>query len=314
MPEFFHIIYEVVAPIFLLIGVGYAIQKKIGFEGRTLVRLNFWVFTPAFIFAQITGSKLSAVQMLLITGHFALLFGIMGALTWGLARCIGAQERLQRALVNSVLFYNSGNYGVPVAKLAFGGAGLDVQTVAIMLQNATNFTVGLWMVAGGRGRSRRDVLRDVLRLPMVYTLVAAWAWRVSGLPLPLPVQTALEQLKNGLVPVALITLGAQMAMLKVPRLSRPLALSLGLRLVVGPAIGFALVMVLQAWGAALQGDLARALVISTCFPTAVNSALVAIEYHNEPEFASAAVFYSTLFSAVTVSLAIYLVRHTLLLR
>ena len=55
--------------------------------------------------------------------------------------------------------------------------------------------------------------------------------------------------------------------------------------------------------------LAQALVISTAFPTAVNSALLALEYDNEPEFAAAAVFYSTLISSVTVSGVIYAVQR-----
>jgi predicted permease len=133
-------------------------------------------------------------------------------------------------------------------------------------------------------------------------------WRATGLPLPTPVYTALDTVADGLVPVALVTLGAQMAVLKVPRLSRPLGLSLALRLLVGPVLSFALVIGMKMLGAPLHGDLAQALVTSASYPTAVNSALVAIEYDNEPEFASAAVFYSTLISAITVSLTIYLVR------
>jgi predicted permease len=83
---------------------------------------------------------------------------------------------------------------------------------------------------------------------------------------------------------------------------------LALRLLVGPVLSFALVIGMKMLGAPLHGDLAQALVTSASYPTAVNSALVAIEYDNEPEFASAAVFYSTLVSAITVSLTIYLVR------
>jgi predicted permease len=54
---------------------------------------------------------------------------------------------------------------------------------------------------------------------------------------------------------------------------------------------------------------AQAIIVSTSFPTAINSALLAIEYNNEPDYAAATVFYSTLISSATVSLVIYAVTH-----
>jgi predicted permease len=41
-------------------------------------------------------------------------------------------------------------------------------------------------------------------------------------------------------------------------------------------------------------------------PTAVNTALLAMEFDNEPRFASQTVFYTTILSVVTVSFTIYL--------
>jgi malate permease and related proteins len=299
------IVWNVITPIFLLIGLGFLVHRRLGFDITSLVRLNFWVFVPSFLFIRIFESQLSSHDLWLIGKHFAILFAIMFTLAWWGARLIGADDRLQRALTASVLFYNSGNYGVPVARLAFpGGVGESVQAVAVMLQNISNFTIGLALMAGGRGQRRRDTLKEVFKLPMVYTLIAAWGWRASGAPLPEPLARALHLLADGLVPVALVTLGAQMATLRSHRLSAPLALSLGLRLCIAPLIGYGLVRLLG-----LHGPLAQAVVVSTSFPTAVNSALLAIEYDNEPDYAAAAVFYSTLVSSVTVSLVIYAVQQ-----
>ena len=105
------------------------------------------------------------------------------------------------------------------------------------------------------------------------------------------------------MPIALITLGAQMASLKSHRFGLPLGAALLLRLCLGPTLGFAFALLLG-----FKDNLAQAVVVSTAFPTAVNSALLAIEYDNEPDFAAAVVFYSTLFSAVTVSVVIYAVK------
>lgn len=296
------ILWDVIAPIFVLIGLGYGLQKRIGFDLKTLTRLNFWIFVPAFLFINIYESKLSGDQLGHIFLHFCVFFPLLGLLTWAFAGLFGFADRLRRAITASVMFYNSGNYGIPVAQLAFPGIALplQVQAAIVMMQNVSNFTIGLALVAGGRGGRKRDTLREIFKLPMVYVLIVAWTMRTFHLPPPQPVNIALHWLSGALVPVAVVTLGAQMAGLKAPPLSRALLFSLSSRLVFAPVLGFVTV-----WMLGIRGDLAQALVISTSFPTAVNSALLALEFDNEPEFAAAAVFYSTLISSVTVSTVIY---------
>ena len=302
------IIWEVIAPIFAMVGLGYLVQKRVGLDLQTLARLNFYVFVPAFLFVKIYESTLSLADVGRIGLHFALFFGIMGALAWGLAGVFGLGERMKRALTASVIFYNSGNYGIPVAQLAFHGAALplQVQATMVMFQNISTFTVGVFIMAGGRGGRKRDTLLEVFKLPMIYVLVLAGVMRFFGwAPLP-PVNTALHFLSNALVPIAVVTLGAQMAGLPVPKFGRALSLSLALRLVAAPIIGFGLV-----WALGIKGLLGEALMVSTCFPTAVNSALLALQFENEPEFAAAAVFYSTIVSTLTVSATIYVAREWL---
>ena len=298
------IIWDVIAPIFAMVGLGYLVQKRVGLDLQTLARLNFYVFVPAFLFVKIYESTLSPPTW----AHRSAFLAVLphhGRLGVGRGDRFRLGERMKRALTASVIFYNSGNYGIPVAQLAFGGATLplQVQAAMVMLQNITTFTVGVFLMAGGRGGRRRDTLLEVFKLPMVYVLVLAGAMRYFGLVPPAPLNTALHFLADALVPVAVVTLGAQMAGLPVPRFGRALSLSLGLRLVAAPIIGFVLV-----WALGIKGLLGEALMVSTCFPTAVNSALLALQFENEPEFAAAAVFYSTVVSTLTVSATIYLAR------
>ena len=240
---FSQIIYVVSAPIFLLMGVGFLLQKRLGFDIRTLTRLNFWVFVPAFLFVRVLESQLSSHDIALVVGHFLILGAVLFALTWQIARLIGAEKGLQRAMTSSVIFYNAGNYGVPAAQLAFGAAGLAIQSIVMMMQNTTNFTIGLGLHAGAKmGSRKRDTLRAIWRLPMLQTLSVALLWRFSGWPLPLPLNTAVHYLSDGLVPIALITLGAQMATLKSFRLDLPIALTLFLRLIIAPILAFGLAL------------------------------------------------------------------------
>lgn len=308
------IAWNVIAPIFLMMGVGWGVQKWIGLDVRSLTKLNFWVFVPALLFVQIVESKIKPRDIGLCALHFAIVFATMGLLSWQAARLIGAGSRLQRALTASVLFYNSGNYGIPAAQLAFAASpqqaafAVGVQSIVIMFQNISNFTIGLALHAGGReGGSWKSTARSILGLPMVYTLAAAWLWRAlhaaTGWSLPSPLDASLHFLAQGMVPVALVTLGAQMGTLKSHRIDVPIVLALFLRLILAPMLSWGVV-----WALGIKGLLAPSLVVSVSFPTAVNSALLALEFDNEPEFAAATVFYSTLLSAITVSLVIYAAR------
>lgn len=52
--------------------------------------------------------------------------------------------------------------------------------------------------------------------------------------------------------------------------------------------------------------MAQVLFISSSVPSAVSTALIAVEFNNEPDFASQVVMTGTLMSAVTVTAVIYL--------
>lgn len=290
-------------PIFLLVALGFLVQRRLGFDIPSLTRLNFWIFVPAFLFVHFTESALSGEQMLSVALHFAVFFPVLALGVWVLCGQLKTRDSMRRALTSSVIFYNSGNYGVPVAQLAFGAAGASVQAVVIVLQNLTNFSIGLGLHAGAQGMSRREQWQEVLKLPFIYTFAAALLVRTCHLPVPAPLSSALHFVADGLVPVALVTLGAQMANLKSYRFTKALGLTLFLRLLCAPILGFAVVKLLG-----IEGQVGRLLILSTSFPTAVNSALLAIEYNNEPDYAAAAVFYSTMASAVTVSFVIYLLK------
>ena len=294
-----------------MVGLGYLVQKRVGLDLPTLARLNFYVFVPAFLFVKIYESTLSLNDLARIGLHFVLFFVIMGTLAWIFAGLFGLGDRMKRALTASVVFYNSGNYGIPVAQLAFANSAnpalpLQVQAAMVMLQNITTFTVGVFLIASGRGGRLRDTALEILKLPMIYVLVLAGVMRYFGWVPFAPINTSLHFLSDALVPIAVVTLGAQMAGLEVPKFGRALSLSLALRLVAAPVIGFCLV-----WALGIKGLLGESLMVSTCFPTAVNSALLALQFENEPEFAAAAVFYSTIVSTLTVSATIWVARELL---
>ena len=96
-----------------------------------------------------------------------------------------------------------------------------------------------------------------------------------------------------------MTLGAQIAKTERPKNPARLAWALGIRLAGGPLLAWALVGVFG-----FSGEAAKIMILSSSFPTAVNSALIAHEFDADAHFAAQAVFASTLLSMLTVTVLI----------
>jgi hypothetical protein len=184
----------------------------------------------------------------------------------------------------------------------------------MITQNLFTFTVGILIAAGGKkGAHWKQNLLHIVKFPPIYALLAAFVTHQIRAALGdhagdvahwlTPFYDYVVYVKDAFIAVALLTLGAQLAL--VGRLAKPYPVgwSVGLRLLAGPAIGLGLI---YAFG--LTGFLAQMLLISTASPTAVNCMLLCMEFDNHPDYAARAVFYSTLISPITVTLVIYLAQ------
>jgi predicted permease len=217
---------------------------------------------------------------------------------------LGYTTEQTRALQLATMFYNSGNYGVPLMTLAFPGLGPLLQVFVILATNVSTFTVGLFLAGSAHRRGWRAVL-PMLRQVSLWAVAAACIVRAFDIPvrqwrwLWVPI----DYLHNGLVGIALVTLGAQLSQTAARQNASRLSWALGLRLVGGPLLACALVPLFG-----FRGEAATIMIVSTGFPTAVNTALIAHEFKADAHFAAAAVFYSTMASMITVTLLITVAR------
>ena len=211
----------------------------------------------------------------------------------------------KKAFCNTLLFFNSGNYGLPLIGLVFKGSTIAIasQIFIMLTQNITTSTFGVFQASSGKS-SYKQALKNVLVMPTVYVLAVVTLVKVTGLTVPTPVLTPLRYLSDGFIGVALLTLGVQLAEVTAKINIRDVLLSSGIRLVLSPILGFLLVLLLG-----VQGELAKAMIIGVATPTAVNTAILAREFDNEPEYASQNVLVSTILSPITLSILIFLLNR-----
>ena len=139
---------------------------------------------------------------------------------------------------------------------------------------------------------------------MVYVLAIALLLRGSGITPPEPVAFAVHGVAEALVPLSLITLGAQLAsQARVPKW-RIVAPTVAIKLLAMPAMA-----ALVVWWLGLWPWPGAQLIVAAAGPTAVNTLLLAMEQDADVELAADCVFWSTLLAAFTVTLVLAIVRQ-----
>lgn len=315
MSIFLHILGNNIIPVFILIAFGYIISKKFDLSVFTLSKLNFYLFIPGFIFSNLYSTNLSPDMFKII--FFFVLYLIANDL---IARIISKIRKYDvgqtSAFKNSIMFNNTGNIGVSLITLIFGSApfvingktpylnqALTVQIMILVFTNVAMYTVGFYNA--GRGKMNvKESIHQILTMPSIYAILLALLLKYTKIDITTtPLWNTVEYVKNGLVPMALITLGVQLSKTKFDFKDTNVNIAVFTRLIIGPVLA---VVLIHAFG--FLGVVAQTVFISCSVPTAVNTALIAVECDNYQNFASQEVMVSTIFSCVTLTSAIYLAR------
>ncbi|WP_010493760.1 AEC family transporter [Paenibacillus elgii] len=305
MAYFTHILLNNVIPLTIMIAIGVILYRAFKLDIKTLSKLNFYLFSPALVFKMLYESSLSLAVLGQTLLFFVLFFAAMFLLMEVVIRLRGYKGGMIPAMRNSVIFYNSANYTIPLNQLVFVGDAftLSIQIIIMMMQSLLPNTYGIYAVNASKRNDPRQTLRTILTLPVIYIIPIAFLMKGLHIPIPGPVYAPINYVSDAFIATALLTLGVQLGSMKWTFKLTDVMLSNVLRLCVGPAVGFLIVMLMG-----IEGVMAQALVLSCAVPTSLSSVLIAVEYDNEPEFSSQAVFSSTIFSIFTVTLVIYLIK------
>ncbi|GIP31150.1 AEC family transporter [Paenibacillus sp. J2TS4] len=304
MEYFIYILLNNIIPLSILIGIGALLHFFFKLDIKTLSKLNFYLFSPAVIFKMLYESEISLAILLQVLLFFAVFIILLFLLVELVIRIRQYKGNMKTAMRNSVIFYNSANYAIPLNQLVFIGDAftLSIQIIIMMMQSLLPNTYGIYSVNANKS-DRRDIIRKIMSLPVIYVIPLGFLMRGFEIPIPDAIYQPINYVSNAFIATALITLGVQLGSMKWQLKLSDVVLSNTLRLLVAPALGFGVV-----WLLGIKGMMAQALVLSCAVPTSLSSVLLAVEFDNEPEFSSQAVFSSTVFSIFTVTLVIYLLQ------
>ncbi len=290
-------------PIFLVSGAGFLLGKFLTVDSRSLGRVVFYVFSPLLVFDLMIKSTLNLQQAFTTVAFTASVITVMGLIAFLLGKLFRLERPYLLAVILTVAFGNTGNYGLPLVKFAFGDNALAVASLFYVTTTILFNTVGVVIASLGH-MDLKSALLGLFKLPIIYGVTLALLIKGIGIQLPLPVSRTIEIAANGAIPVMLILLGLELTRIQWSHNFRALGLGVLTKLLIAPLVGLLLASLFGLQHTARQGS-----VLEASMPAAVATTVVATEYKLEPSLVTAIVFLGTVLSPLTLTpLIVYLAR------
>jgi hypothetical protein len=285
-------------PVFAIAGVGFLLARLLKVQVQTMSRVTFYALAPALVFDMLVSSPVDASQV----GRMVLFYALVTASAALMARLAAGALKLDRPSLSAFLLVvissNSGNYGLPVASLAFGREALAFATVYFLTSSLFSYTGGILIAASGR-RTLGDAVRGVLRVPAVYGAAAAGLALAFHVPMPDALLRPVQMLSNAALPMMILVLGMQLERATRPDRPVTVATAVALSIIAMPLAAIGIARLVGLHGPAFQAG-----VLQASMPTAVITTILALEFDVAPNFVTSVVVFSTLLSPVTVTLLI----------
>lgn len=301
MTELVTIFANILLPVFALVLVGYLLGPRLQLDARTLSRFAYFIITPSFVFNVFSSAEIDAALALRMALFIIVVTTGTVLVAWLIARALGCSPQMTAAYVLTAAFGNVGNFGLPIIAFKLGDQALVAASFYFLVLSTYGFVVGVTAATWHQGAGLRAV-GMAFKTPAVIAVAPAFLVNWFDLPAPLFLNRAVGLMAGALIPVMLVTLGVQLAGMGLPKLTRDVAVASFTRLVVGPGLALLLVTPFAL------SDIARgAGILQASMPVAVLAALIALEHRLLPDFVTTVALFSTLASALTLTIVLALV-------
>lgn len=296
----FNVLFDVMAPVAVLVGLGATFGRRLQVDMGTISRLAYWIFGPAFAFSLLADADLerSVVVRMVLAALAGMGAALVAAVAW--ARMNEVSYDIGAATVMTSVHGNVGNTGLAIVVFALGEQALPLAGLMMVVINMVGLSLGVGLAHAQDGSPLSAAVRG-LTAPMTLASVAAVIVNVLNLDVPLLADRSIGLLAQALIPVMLLGLGVQLVDAGRPSWTSDLGATFVAKLAVAP-----LVAALVGSALGLSGDALGALVIQSAMPPAVFCAVVAIEGDLVPDRVTASVVATTLMSVITIPIVLLL--------
>ena len=299
----FEILVTIILPMFVLIISGTILNYKFNLNLNTLSNILIYYFLPIVCFFNIYNTSFEKAVIINIILYVVLYNVCLIVLTILYGKRLNLNFEEYATFKNGAVLSNSANYGIPVSNLVFktDPVGTSVQVIIAVIQNVLTYTWGFLNASSVNGKISKEQIKKMLKIPIIYGLLLAIIMKLFNLPIPSVLEVPLHQIDDGFIAIALLTLGAQISFKGLKQLDKVVVNAVIIRVVLSQMLSFIII-----YSLGITGLLAKALFLSSSFPSNRSAALIALEYNNVPDKAAAIVVYTTVLSPFTVAINIIL--------
>ena len=287
-------LFEVVFPVFFVVGIGYYLGKKNPkIDTKFITNFAANIGTPAMVIYAVTST---GINFEIFRDYFwyyllaILSFSIVGIINLYLIKTKDIIRELP-----PLIFPNTGNMGLPICMFAYGSQGLGVSASITSLIILMHFTVGVFLA------DRKFNLDVIIKNPPFYAIIFSAVVLFYEIEMPVFVINTTEWLMYTTIFLILMSLGIALTRLKVFSFNKALISSFT-RMFIGPLIGIGLIWIFN-----LKGFAAGVLLIQCSMPSAVLNYLVGSIYSPKKVVDSVAstIVVSTIMSFITIPIVVY---------
>ena len=287
-------LFEVVFPVFFVVGIGYYLGKKNPkIDTKFITNFAANIGTPAMVIYAVTST---GINFEIFRDYFwyyllaIICFSIVGIINLFL---INTKDIIRE--LPPLIFPNTGNMGLPICLFAYGSQGLGVSASITSLIILMHFTVGVFLA------DRKFNLDVIIKNPPFYAIIFSAIVLFYEIDMPVFVINTTEWLMYATIFLILMSLGIALTRLKVFSLNKAVISSIT-RMFIGPLIGVGLI-----WFFDLEGFAAGVLLIQCSMPSAVLNYLVGSIYSPKKIVDSVAstIVVSTVMSFITIPIVVY---------
>ena len=302
-------------PVFLVILLGYWL-KRIGFltEGFTSVadKLVFKVALPAQLFYDIAFTDLRQDFQVEFVLFCMLGTTVMFGGVYLLARLLMKDKSLVSAFSQASVRGSAAILGVAFVQNVYGNAGLTPLMIvaAVPLFNIYSVLILTFSApdaSAGGGQLKKACL-NVLKNPIILGILAGLPFSLLEIPIPTILEKTVVSVGNMSTPLALLVVGAGFQTGAALAKLRPAVVATTIKLVILPAIFLPLAVWMGFTGSELM-----AILIMVGAPTTVTCYIMAKNMGGDAQISSTIVVLATLFSSVTLTFWIFLLRSMALI-
>jgi predicted permease len=255
-------LFEVLFPVFFVIGIGYYLGKKNPKLDTTFIT-NFAsnIGTPAMIIYALTSTGTSFEIFKNYFWYYLiaiLIFTFIGVIFLFFLKTKDIIRELPPFIMP-----NTGNMGLPICLFAYGSQGLGVAAAISALIILCHFTLGVFLA------DRKFNINVISKNPPFYAIIVSVFFLYYKIELPVFVENTTFLLMYATIFLILMSLGIALTRLKVFSINKAIFSSVG-RVIIGPFIGYLLILYFG-----LEGFAAGVLLIQCSMPSAVLNYLVA---------------------------------------